>query len=144
INLVFLAEGEEEVGSDNLADFVEKHAELLRADAVVISDSSMFAPGLPSILSSLRGLAYFQIDVTGPGQDLHSGSYGGAVINPAMALARILASLHDAKGRIAIKGFYDRVKKWDAKSRTAIKKLTFSDRGFREETGTSALGGEAG
>jgi acetylornithine deacetylase/succinyl-diaminopimelate desuccinylase-like protein len=144
INLVFLAEGEEEVGSDNLADFVEKHADLLRADAVVISDSSMFAPGLPSILSSLRGLSYFQIDVTGPGQDLHSGSYGGAVINPAMALARILSTFHDAKGRIAIKGFYDKVQKWDKKSRDAIKKLPFSDKHFRAETGSPSLGGEEG
>ena len=144
INLIFLAEGEEEVGSDNLADFVEKNAALLRADAVVISDSSMFAPGLPSILSSLRGIAYFQIDVVGPAQDLHSGSYGGAVVNPAMALARILATMHDAKGRITIKGFYDRVRKWDKKSRDAIRKLPFSDKHFRSETGAPALGGEEG
>lgn len=144
INLVFLAEGEEEVGSDNLAEFVEKNAARLRADAVVISDSSMFAPGLPSILSSLRGLAYFQIDVVGPAQDLHSGSYGGAVVNPAMALSRILATMHDAKGRIAIKGFYDKVRKWDKKSRDAIRQLPFSDRHFRAETGSPALGGEDG
>jgi len=144
INLVFLAEGEEEVGSDNLADFVEQHVDLLRADAVVISDSSMFAPGLPSVLSSLRGLAYFQIDVTGPAQDLHSGSYGGAVVNPAMALARILATLHDSKGRVAIKGFYDKVQKWDKKSRDAITRLPFSDKHFKLETGASALGGEEG
>lgn len=144
VNLVFLAEGEEEVGSDNLADFVEQHVDLLRADAVVISDSSMFAPGLPSILSSLRGLAYFQIDVTGPAQDLHSGSYGGAVVNPAMALARILATFHDAKGRVAIKGFYDKVRKWDKKSRDAIAKLPFTDKHFKSETGAPALGGEDG
>jgi len=144
VNLVILAEGEEEVGSDNLADFVEKNAKLLQADAVVISDSSMFAPGLPSILSSLRGLSYFQIDVVGPASDLHSGSYGGAVVNPAMALARILATMHDAKGRIAIKGFYDRVRKWDKKSRDAIRKLPFSDRKFRAETGAPALDGEEG
>ena len=144
VNLVILAEGEEEVGSDNLADFVEKNAKLLQADAVVISDSSMFAPGLPSILSSLRGLSYFQIDVVGPATDLHSGSYGGAVVNPAMALARILATMHDAKGRIAIKGFYDRVRKWDKKSRDAIRKLPFSDKKFRAETGAPALDGEEG
>jgi acetylornithine deacetylase/succinyl-diaminopimelate desuccinylase-like protein len=144
INLIFLAEGEEEVGSDNLAEFVEQHAKLLRADAVVISDSSMFAPGLPSILSSLRGLAYFQVDVVGPSHDLHSGSYGGATVNPAMALARILATMHDGKGRIAIKGFYDKVRKWDKKSRDAIRKLPFSEKRFREETGAAALGGEEG
>ncbi|MEP6689662.1 MAG: M20/M25/M40 family metallo-hydrolase, partial [Gemmatimonadaceae bacterium] len=101
MNVVVLAEGEEEVGSDHLAPFVEAHAKRLACDYVVISDSSMFAPGLPSILSSLRGLAYFQIDVQGPSSDLHSGSYGGAVLNPAMALARILATLHDADGHIA-------------------------------------------
>jgi acetylornithine deacetylase/succinyl-diaminopimelate desuccinylase-like protein len=144
INLIFLAEGEEEVGSDNLANFIEKNVELLRADAVVISDSSMFAPGQPSILSSLRGIAYFQIDVVGPAHDLHSGSYGGAVVNPAMALARILATMHDAKGRVAIKGFYDKVQTWNKKSRDEIRKLRFSDRTFLAETGASALGGAEG
>jgi len=144
INLVMLAEGEEEVGSDNLASFVEKNAKLLAADSVVISDSSMFAPGQPSILSSLRGIAYFQVDVVGPSVDLHSGSYGGAVVNPAMALAHILSTFHDAKGRIAIKGFYSKVRVWDKKSRAAIKRLPFSDKHFRAETGASALGGEAG
>jgi acetylornithine deacetylase/succinyl-diaminopimelate desuccinylase-like protein len=116
----------------------------LRADAVIISDSSMFAPGVPSILSSLRGIAYFQIDVVGPASDLHSGSYGGAVVNPAMALARILATMHDAKGHVAIKGFYDRARKWDKKSRDAIRKLPFSEKHFRAETGAPALGGEEG
>ena len=144
INLLFLAEGEEEVGSDNLADFVAANADRLAADAVVISDSSMFAPGQPSILSSLRGLAYFQIDVIGPAQDLHSGSYGGAVMNPAMALARILATMHDAKGRIAIKGFYDKVRKWDAKSRAAIRKLPFKEKTFLHETGSPVVFGEEG
>ena len=144
VNLIILAEGEEEVGSEHLADFIEKNAKLLACDSVVISDSSMFAPGQPSILSSLRGLAYFQIDVTGPAQDLHSGSYGGAVVNPTMALARMLATMHDAKGRIAIKGFYDKVRPWDKKTRDAIKKLKFSDANFRHETGSPALNGEAG
>jgi acetylornithine deacetylase/succinyl-diaminopimelate desuccinylase-like protein len=144
VNLIILAEGEEEVGSDNLADFVEANAKRLAADAVVISDSAMFAPGQPSILSSLRGLAYFQIDVVGPAQDLHSGSYGGAVMNPAMALARILATMHDAKGRIAIKGFYDKVRKWDKKSRDAIRKLPFKEKTFLHETGSPATFGEEG
>ncbi len=144
VNIVVLAEGEEEVGSDNLADFVAKNAKLLAADSVVISDSSMFAPGQPSILSSLRGLSYFQIDVVGPAQDLHSGGYGGAVVNPAMALARVLATMHDAKGRVAIKGFYDRVRTWPKKERDAMRKLPFSEKKFRHETGASALGGEAG
>jgi len=144
VNVVVLAEGEEEVGSEHLSDFVESHADLLRADAVVISDSAMFAPGLPSILSSLRGLAYFQIDVQGPSTDLHSGSYCGAVINPAMALARILATMHDGNGRIAIEGFYDKVIDWGAAAREEIRSLPFEDEHFRAETGAPALGGEAG
>ncbi len=144
VNVVVLAEGEEEVGSENLSDFIESHADLLRADAVIISDSAMFAPGLPSILSSLRGLAYFQIDVQGPSTDLHSGSYGGAVINPAMALARILATMHDASGHIAIPGFYDKVVDWGDIARREIRALPFSETHFREETGAPALGGEAG
>lgn len=144
VNLIILAEGEEEVGSDNLTAFIEQNRERLKCDSVVISDSSMFAPGQPSILSSLRGIAYFQIDVVGPTSDLHSGVYGGGVVNPAMALARILATMHDPRGRVAIKGFYDHVKVWDKKSRAALKKLPFSDRTFLNETGAGALGGESG
>ncbi|MEJ7811744.1 MAG: dipeptidase [Gemmatimonadaceae bacterium] len=144
VNVVFLAEGEEEAGSEHLAPFVEEHAGRLRADAVVISDSSMFAPGLPSLLFSLRGLAYFQIDVQGPATDLHSGSYGGAVVNPATALARIIASFHDADGRIAIPGFYDRVREWSASVRDQIRGLPFGDDDFLREVGASALGGERG
>jgi acetylornithine deacetylase/succinyl-diaminopimelate desuccinylase-like protein len=144
VNVIVLAEGEEEVGSEHLAEFIESHAELLRADAVVISDSAMFAPGLPSILSSLRGLAYFQIDVQGPSVDLHSGSYGGAVVNPAMALARILATMHDGSGRIAIDGFYDTVRDWGDVAREQIRRLPFDEEHFRAETGAPALGGEHG
>jgi acetylornithine deacetylase/succinyl-diaminopimelate desuccinylase-like protein len=144
VNIVVLAEGEEEVGSDNLAEFIEGHESLLKCDAVVISDSAMFAAGLPSILSSLRGLAYFQIDVQGPATDLHSGSYGGAVMNPAMALARILATMHDADGHVAIEGFYDKVRDWGEKAREEIRALPFSDERFREETGSPALFGEKG
>ena len=130
VNVIVLAEGEEEVGSENLAEFIEANKELLACDAVVISDSAMFAPGLPSILSSLRGLAYFQIDVQGPAGDLHSGSYGGAVMNPAMALARILATMHDADGHIAIPGFYDKVRDWGDAAREAIEALPFDGRRF--------------
>jgi acetylornithine deacetylase/succinyl-diaminopimelate desuccinylase-like protein len=144
VNIIVLAEGEEEVGSDNLEAFVTRHAKRLACDAVVISDSSMFAPGLPSILSSLRGLAYFQIDVEGPTSDLHSGSYGGAVVNPAMALARILATFFDADGRVAIPGFYDSVREWDAKARAAMAGLPFDEKNFLHEVGAPALGGEAG
>ena len=144
VNVVVLAEGEEEVGSEHLAPFVEAHRDALACDAVVISDSAMFAPGQPSILSSLRGLAYFQLDVQGPRGDLHSGSYGGAVVNPAMALARILATFHDADGRVAIPGFYDAVAPWPEHVRAGMRALPFDEGGFLHEVGAPALGGEAG
>ena len=144
VNVIVLAEGEEEVGSEHLAPFIEANAKRLAANAVVISDSAMFAPGLPSILSSLRGLAYFQIDVQGPAQDLHSGSCGGAVVNPAMVLARILATLHDADGAIAIPGFHDAVRAWPEPVLSAMRSLPFDDEHFRAEAGSPALGGEKG
>ena len=144
VNMIVLAEGEEEVGSENLERFIERNAERLACDYVVISDSSMFAPGLPSILSSLRGLAYFQIDVQGAAGDLHSGSYGGAVANPATVLARIIASFHDANGHVAIKGFYAKVRNWEAKARQGLKKLPFSDRTFLKEAAAQAAVGEKG
>ena len=144
VNVIVIAEGEEEVGSANLENFIAANAGRLACDAVVISDSTMFAPGVPSILSSLRGLAYFEVTVRGPASDLHSGMYGGAVVNPAMALARALATLHDARGRIAIKGFYDRVKPFPAAVLKGMRKLPHSDAKFRKEVGVRALGGEAG
>ena len=144
VNVVVLAEGEEEVGSVNLERFVEEQADRLACDAVVISDSAMFAPGLPSILSSLRGMAYFQIDVEGPNGDLHSGSYGGAVVNPAMALARILATFHDDTGHVAIPGFYDAVEEWPARVIQQMRALPFDEATFMHEAGVTALGGEQG
>ncbi|MEO8193884.1 MAG: dipeptidase [Gemmatimonadales bacterium] len=144
VNVVLIAEGEEEVGSDNLEQFVEAKKDLLACEAVVISDSSMFAPGQPSILSSLRGLAYFEINVTAPSVDLHSGAYGGAVINPATALARIIASMHDENWHVAIEGFYDSVREWPAAVRRQMRELPFDEETFRLETGVKELGGEAG
>ncbi len=144
VNVIVLAEGEEEVGSVNLEAFLEQHRERLRCDGVVISDSTMFAPGVPSILSSLRGLAYVQIDVRGSTSDLHSGMYGGAVVNPAMALARILSTLHDDNGRVAIAGFYDAVQAWPESVRAQMRTLPFNEEHFRDEVGAPALGGERG
>jgi acetylornithine deacetylase/succinyl-diaminopimelate desuccinylase-like protein len=144
VNVVIIIEGEEEIGSDNLAEFVESHKDLLKADAVVISDSSMFAEGQPSILSSLRGLAYFEINVRGPSSDLHSGSYGGAVQNPATVLARIISTFHDANGHVAIKGFYDKVRDWDPKIREQMTKLPHDDATLMKEVSVDALGGEKG
>jgi acetylornithine deacetylase/succinyl-diaminopimelate desuccinylase-like protein len=143
VNVILIAEGEEEIGSANLAPFVEQHKKRLACDGVVISDSSMFAPGIPSILSSLRGLAYFEITVRGPASDLHSGSYGGAVVNPAMALARILATMHDADGKVAIAGFYDDVRPFPPAVIAGMRKLPFDEEHFRKEVGASALGGES-
>jgi acetylornithine deacetylase/succinyl-diaminopimelate desuccinylase-like protein len=142
VNVVVIAEGEEEIGSEHLARFVEEQKKLLKADAVVISDSAMFAPGLPSILSSLRGLAYFEINVQGPQGDLHSGSYGGAVVNPAMALSRILATFHDKNGHIAIPGFYKKVREWNPKIRKQMRSLPFNEKTLLKETGVDSLGGE--
>ena len=144
VNVIVLAEGEEEVGSEHLEHFIEAKKDQLRCDYVVISDSAMFAPGIPSILSSLRGMAYLQIDVQGPSGDLHSGSYGGAVTNPAMALARILATFHDADGRITIPGFHDKVKPWPDAVRKGMRSLPFDEGTFRHETGVSEVFGEAG
>jgi acetylornithine deacetylase/succinyl-diaminopimelate desuccinylase-like protein len=144
VNVVVLAEGEEEVGSPSLLPFVERWKDRLGADAVVISDSAMFAEGLPSLLFSLRGLAYAEIRVQGARSDLHSGAYGGAVPNPAMALARILATLHDESGRITLPGFYDDVVAWDAETRAGVALLPFEDEEFRAGTGAPALSGESG
>src|SRR5436189_6249007 len=104
-----MLEGEEEVGSEHLDDFVRSHKSDLAADVVVISDSGMFARGVPSICYGLRGLVYFQIDLRGSSTDLHSGSFGGALVNPAMALAQMLAQMKDRSGRVRIPGFYDDV-----------------------------------
>ncbi len=144
VNVIVLAEGEEEVGSEHLARFIEEHKQRLACDACVISDSTMFAPGIPSILSSLRGLAYLQVDVTGPNSDLHSGMYGGAVVNPATALARIVASFHDADGRVAIPGFYDKVRLFPDAVREGMRALPFDESEFKHHLGVEALGGEPG
>src|SRR3954471_1537996 len=144
VNVIVVAEGEEEIGSEHLAQFVEEKKDLLESDVVVISDSAMFAPGQPSILSSLRGLAYFEINVQGSSSDLHSGSSGGGIVNPAMALAKILSTFHDENGHIAIAGFYDKVRDWDPKIREQMRSLPFDDKTLMHETGVDVLGGEKG
>lgn len=144
VNVVVLAEGEEEVGSPNLVPFVKAHRRRLAADTVVISDSAMFAPGLPSLLFSLRGLAYFEIHAAGPHSDLHSGAYGGAVPNPANALSRVIASLHDDHGRIAVAGFYDDVATPSRETLDGIRGLPFDADAYARQVGTIPAGGEAG
>lgn len=143
VNVIVLAEGEEEVGSENLLPFIEANVERLAADAVVISDTTMVGPGIPTIGTSLRGLAYFEIHVEGPAVDLHSGAYGGAVINPATALARIIASFHDDEWHATIEGFYDDVDTPES-VREAIGRVPFDEAGFLADTGASELVGEKG
>jgi acetylornithine deacetylase/succinyl-diaminopimelate desuccinylase-like protein len=144
INIKMIVEGEEEIGSDNLPAFIRDHKELLAADLVLISDTSMFARGIPSICYSLRGLAYMQVDLVGPNRDLHSGSYGGSVHNPIQALAEIIASLHDKNGRVTIPGFYKDVRPLSKKERASFKKLPWNDRAYAKDLGVRQLYGEKG
>ena len=144
INLRVILEGEEEVGSANLDDFVKGHKEELAADVVVISDSTMFDRGVPSITYGLRGLVYFQIDLRGTKSDLHSGSFGGAVANPAMVLSQILAQMKDKGGRVKIPGFYDDVRPLRDEERAEFKKLPFNETRYRKDLGAPKLFGESG
>ena len=144
VNIKFILEGEEEVGSENLDDFVRGHKSELAADVVVISDSAMFARNEPSICYGLRGLVYFQIDLRGSNTDLHSGSFGGAVANPAMVLAQILAQMKDRGGRIKIPGFYDEVVALKDEERAAWKTLPFNERDYKKTFGMPKLFGETG
>jgi acetylornithine deacetylase/succinyl-diaminopimelate desuccinylase-like protein len=144
LNFKFMIEGEEEVGSENLDDFVLSHKDELAADVVVISDSPMFDRGVPSICYGLRGLAYFQIDVRGTKSDLHSGSFGGAVANPAFVLASVLAQMKDRGGRVKIPGFYDDVRPLSDAERAEWKKLPFNETRYRKELGAPRLFGESG
>jgi acetylornithine deacetylase/succinyl-diaminopimelate desuccinylase-like protein len=144
VNVKFLIEGEEEIGSPNLEPFVAKNKDKLKCNAVVVSDTAMFAKGLPSICHGLRGLTYLQVDVRGSSRDLHSGTFGGVVINPAFALARMIAALKDDKGKVKIPGFYDRVARLTAAERKAYTKLPHSDAKLRRSIGVTELFGEAG
>jgi acetylornithine deacetylase/succinyl-diaminopimelate desuccinylase-like protein len=144
VNMKVLIEGEEEVGSEHLDDFIRAHKAELAADVVVISDSPMFDRGIPSICYGLRGLVYFQLDVRGTKTDLHSGSFGGAVANPAFVLAQMLAQMKDRGGRIKIPGFYDAVRPLSDDERAEWKKLPFNETRYRKELGAPRLFGESG
>ncbi len=146
VNVKFLVEGEEEVGGAAIEKFVRQDAgRRLACDAVVISDSTMFAPGQPSLLYGLKGLAYMEIKVTGPARDLHSGSFGGAVVNPANALGHILARLWDpVSGRVTIPGFYDAVRPLEDWERREFGQLPFDEEAYREDLGVGELFGEQG
>jgi acetylornithine deacetylase/succinyl-diaminopimelate desuccinylase-like protein len=144
INIKLLIEGEEEIGSPNLAPFVRENAELLKCNAVLVSDTSMFAPGEPSIVYGLRGLAYMEINVQGPNRDLHSGSYGGAVQNPLNALATIISKLKDEYGHIKVEGFYDDVLALTEQERAELAALGHSDERLKQDVNVDTLFGEEG
>jgi acetylornithine deacetylase/succinyl-diaminopimelate desuccinylase-like protein len=143
VNLTMLIEGEEEIGSEHLADFIRSHRELLSADIAVISDTNQFARGVPAITYALRGLVYMEVTLSGADHDLHSGLYGGAVPNPANLLCELLASLHDKQGRVDIPGFYDRVLPLTPQEREMWRKLPMDEAAFAAELKTKPVG-EAG
>ncbi len=143
-NVKFMIEGEEEVGSDNLGTFVKNNKERLKADVVLISDTAMIANDVPSINTGLRGLSYLEVEVVGPNRDLHSGVYGGAVANPINTLCAMIASLHDADGRVNIPGFYDAVVELSAAERQALAEAPFNEKEWMAELGVNAVKGENG
>jgi acetylornithine deacetylase/succinyl-diaminopimelate desuccinylase-like protein len=145
VNLHLVIEGEEEIGSGNLGPFLNENRDALKSDVAVVSDTGMIEKGVPTLSYGLRGVTALEIKVTGPKMDLHSGIFGGAVQNPITALAQLLATLHDREGRVAIAGFYDRVKPLEKWEREAWRKLPVDgDKLIREETGVPELFGEAG
>ena len=145
VNLHFIIEGEEEIGSGNLGNFLHQNREALACDIVMVSDTGMIAPNTPTLSYGLRGVTGLELKVTGPQIDLHSGIYGGAVANPATALAQLLATLHDDQGRVAIPGFYDAVAPLQEWEREAWRKVPVdADAEVLKETGAPALFGEAG
>ncbi len=144
VNLKLLIEGEEEIGSRSLDAYVRANAESLSCDAILISDTSMFSPELPCITAGLRGIMYMEINVRGPAGDLHSGSYGGAVVNPANALAEIVAGLKDEEGRVTVPGFYGPVRPITEQERADLARLPLDEEAFQQSIGAPALDGEAG
>ncbi len=144
LNVKFLIEGEEEIGSPNLVPFIEAHTELLAADIVLISDGAMAAPDTPTITYGLKGLAYIEVHVRGAAMDLHSGAFGGGAPNPINGLAKMIAALHDDAGRVAVPGFYDSVIDITAEEREIFKRAPFDETVLAEELEVGALPGEAG
>ena len=144
VNIKFLIEGEEEIGSPSLGAFIETHRDLLAADVVVISDGAMAAPGVPTITYGLKGLAYTEVRVRGAAMDLHSGAFGGGVPNPINGLAKMIAALHDDAGRVAVPGFYDAVQEITDAEREAFKRVPFDESEFAEDLDLTATPGEAG
>ena len=144
VHLKMIIEGEEESGSVHLAPFIEANKELLKADVVLVSDTSLFAPGVPSIAYGLRGLAYVEVELTGPSKDLHSGVYGGGVENPINALAAMIADLHDDGHRVTVDGFYDNVRDLTPEEREAYRALPFDEAAWTDEAGVPETLSESG
>ncbi|MHA3773922.1 dipeptidase [Verrucomicrobiota bacterium sgz303538] len=144
VNLILLVEGEEEIGSAHLEEFLSEHRDELQCDIIAVSDTGMVAPGVPTFTYGLRGIAALELRVTGPSSDLHSGIFGGAVMNPATAVARMLAVLHDEDERVAVPGFYDGVGELADWERSAWAKLPLNDAEIQKLTGVPELRGEAG
>ena len=143
-NVKFIFEGEEEIGSPSLEAFCEEHKELLKADVILVSDTSMLGAELPSLTTGLRGLAYWEIEVTGPNRDLHSGHFGGAVANPINVLCKLMADITDVDGRITIPGFYDDVEDVSPAEREMIAQIPFDEEKYKKAIGVDALFGEKG
>ena len=143
-NVKFMLEGEEEIGSPSLYGFCEKHKELLKADVILVCDTSMIAPDVPSITSGLRGLCYWEVEVTGANHDLHSGIYGGAVANPINILCKMIAGLHDENNHITIPGFYDDVLVISDEERALMAQAPFNEEAYKKELDIKAVHGEKG
>lgn len=144
LNVKFLFEGEEEIGSESLTSFLKTHQELLKCDSVLVSDTSMYGRGISTITYGLRGLLYMEVEMTGPDKDLHSGSFGGAVANPINELAKLISKLHDKDGKITIPNFYNGVQKLSKAEKENFKRLKFSDKAYAKEVGVKKLHGEKG
>jgi acetylornithine deacetylase/succinyl-diaminopimelate desuccinylase-like protein len=143
-NVKIMFEGEEEVGSEHLADFVKNNKEKLKADVILISDTSIISNEIPSLESGLRGLAYMEVEVTGPNRDLHSGVYGGAVANPINILTKMIASLHDENGKITVKGFYGKVAELSPTERANLEAAPFDLNEYKKDLNIADVTGEAG
>jgi len=144
LNIKFLIEGEEEIGGSYLETFIKENKDMLACDFFLNPDTGMQAPDQPTITYALRGMAYFELRIQGPKQDLHSGTFGGAIHNPAQVMADLLSGLHDKKGRVTLRGFYDRVKSLDPAEREEISKLPNNDEFYKKQAGVKALFGEEG
>ena len=144
VNVKFIFEGEEEIGSPSLEGFCREHRELLKADVILVSDTSMLGADLPSLTTGLRGLAYWEIEVTGPNRDLHSGHFGGAVANPINVLCQMIARITDKDGRITVPGFYDDVEEVPQAERDMIARIPFDEEKYKQAIGVKALAGEKG